>query len=127
MTLLDPTNQPLEEWRPGVMTRMLVSARTGAQTLCVFEQFCAPGTGAPTHTHTVEEVLTVLSGTAEIWVGAVHHTATAGHCVVIPPHIPHGFRNTGPATLHMQAIIAAAIFEATFEATQETRRRWAPD
>jgi uncharacterized cupin superfamily protein len=51
-----------EVWRPGVSTRMLISAAVGAQQLCVFEQWCDPGTGAPTHHHAVEEVLTVLEG-----------------------------------------------------------------
>jgi hypothetical protein len=36
-----------EQWREGVLTRMLVSAATGAAELCIFEQFCDPGCGAP--------------------------------------------------------------------------------
>jgi len=52
----------LEEWRPGVKTRMLASARTGATALCIFEQWVAPGAGAPTHSHPVEEVLIVREG-----------------------------------------------------------------
>jgi quercetin dioxygenase-like cupin family protein len=127
MKLIDPARQALEEWRPGVMTRMLISARTGAGALCVFEQFCDPGTGAPMHTHTVEEVLTVLSGSAEIWLGEQRHAASAGHTVIIPPGVLHGFRNTGAGTLHMQAILAAAVFEAVFEGSSEIRRRWAND
>ena len=55
-------DQPLEPWRAGVETRMLVSARTGATQLCIFEQWIALGAGAPTHSHSVEEVLTVASG-----------------------------------------------------------------
>ena len=54
MDIIDHASQPLDEWRPGVMTRMLVSALTGAGHLCVFEQFCEPGRGAPTHRHKVE-------------------------------------------------------------------------
>jgi len=47
MDIIDHARQPLNEWRAGVMTRMLVSALTGAEHLCIFEQFCDPGTGAP--------------------------------------------------------------------------------
>ena len=36
-----------ETWRPGVETRMLISARNGAKELCLFEQLVAPGAGAP--------------------------------------------------------------------------------
>jgi hypothetical protein len=52
-------NNPREAWRPGVETRTLVSASNGATQLCIFEQWVAPGTGAPTHSHPVEEVLTI--------------------------------------------------------------------
>ncbi len=69
MHIIDHERQLLEEWRPGVRTRMHVSALTGAGQLCLFEQFCESGRGAPMHQHTVEEVLTVLDGKAEIWVG----------------------------------------------------------
>ena len=66
MDVIDHAGQGQEEWRPGVLTRMRVSGLTGAAQLCVFEQWCDPGCGAPAHVHTVEEVLTVLYGCAEI-------------------------------------------------------------
>ena len=44
------------------------SAVNGAAQLCMFEQWVAPGAGAPTHRHTVEEVLTVISGEADMWI-----------------------------------------------------------
>ena len=47
---------------------MHVSAQNGADQLCIFEQWVAPAAGAPTHMHSVEEVLTVLSGSAEMWI-----------------------------------------------------------
>ena len=68
MHIVDHEGQSREEWRAGVMTRMRVSAVAGAAQLCIFEQWCDPGCGAPTHLHAVEEVLTVLEGQAEIWV-----------------------------------------------------------
>src|SRR5438093_192602 len=43
MKVSDPTSIPPEHWRPGVETRMVVSARNGAAQLCVFEQWVAPG------------------------------------------------------------------------------------
>jgi len=78
MDIIDHEREPLEQWRDGVMTRMRVSAVNGAQQLCPFEQFCEPGKGAPTHMHSVEEVLTVLSGEAEIWVEDERATCTGG-------------------------------------------------
>jgi len=47
MKVNDPRDTLSEHWRPGVETRMLVSARNGAAQLCMFEQWVAPGNGAP--------------------------------------------------------------------------------
>jgi hypothetical protein len=67
MQIIDPSDTPPEQWRPGVETSMRVSAVNGATQLCIFEQWISPGNGAPTHSHPVEEVLTVLAGEAEMW------------------------------------------------------------
>ena len=184
MQVIDHARQAQEEWRPGVTTRMRVSAASGAGQLCVFEQWCAPGKGAPTHLHAVEEVITVLEGQAEFWVaeeegtltggqsmvvpagakqlcvfeqwcapgkGAPTHlhaveevitvlegqaefwiadqeqTLTAGQSMIVPAGVKHGFRNTGAGTLHVLATLAAPIFEAAFEDAREVSRRWLPE
>ena len=65
MDVLIHNDQQLERWREGVMTRMRMSALLGGRQLCIFDQFCDPGLGAPIHSHAVEEVLEVIEGTAE--------------------------------------------------------------
>jgi mannose-6-phosphate isomerase-like protein (cupin superfamily) len=116
--------QSWEAWREGVKTRMLVSARTGATQLCVFEQQVAPGAGAPTHRHPVEEVLTFLDGEAEVWMDGTRLSLSAGQSVVVPAEHLHGFRNSGTNTLHIHAILASPIFEALPEGATEMTRRW---
>ncbi len=113
-----------ETWRDGVETRMLVAASNGARELCIFEQWVAPGTGAPTHLHPVEEVLTVLSGSAEVWVGDTRFPLTAGQSAIVPARSRHGFTNTGTGPLHVQAVLASASFEASYEGRSEVVRRW---
>jgi len=127
MQVIDHARQAQEEWRPGVTTRMRVSAVSGARQLCVFEQWCAPGKGAPTHLHAVEEVLTVLEGQAEFWIADQEQTLTAGQSMIVPAGVKHGFRNTGAGTLHVLATLAAPIFEAAFEDAREVSRRWLPE
>ena len=127
MIIVDQQRQTTVEWRPGVLTRMHVSAATGAVQLCIFEQWCDPGCGAPTHLHAVEEVLSVLEGKAEVWVGEERSAVSAGQAVIVPAGRKHGFRNTGTGKLHVQAILAAPIFEAAFDDARETSRRWLPD
>jgi quercetin dioxygenase-like cupin family protein len=126
MRVITQATQPHEEWRQGVETVMLVSAVTGSSQLCIFEQFCAPGLGAPNHLHAVEEVLTIVAGQAEVWVGEERHQATAGHSVIIPAGKFHGFRNSGSDTLHVRATLAAPIFEASYDDRAELTRRWVP-
>src|SRR3954447_9985430 len=108
-----------EEWRPNVQTRMLISAARGSTQLCIFEQWIAPGAGAPTHSHPVEEVLTVLAGEAEMWIDDISAILAAGQSLIVPAHRSHGFRNCGTATLHIHAVLAAPVFEALPEGATE--------
>jgi len=127
MNLITHEEQEVVDWRQGVATRMLVSAVTGSAQLCIFEQYCDPGLGAPTHLHAVEEVLTVVAGTAEIWVGGDKIQAGAGHSVIIPAGMKHGFRNISENDiLHMRATLASPIFEASYDDRREQSRRYVP-
>jgi len=125
MHIIDPRNSPPEQWRPGVETRMRVSAVNGAAHLCIFEQWIAPGNGAPTHSHPVEEVLTVLEGEAEMWTDELRAIVSAGQSLIVPAGRSHGFCNSGTTTLHIHAVLAAPVFEAMPEGGAETVRRWA--
>src|SRR5262245_44885463 len=115
MQIIDHNSQVKDEWRAGVLTRMHISAVTGAVQLCIFEQWCDPGRGAPTHLHAVEEVLTVLEGQAEFWIEDERAQLAAGQSIIAPAGRKHGFRNTGKDVLHVRATLAAPIFEATFD------------
>ena len=114
----------IEHWRPGVETRMLVSAESGAMQLCLFEQWVAPGNGAPTHSHPVEEVLTVCEGEAEMWLDQERATVRAGQSLIVPAGRLHGFRNSGTVTLHIHAVLASPIFESLPEGATDVVRRW---
>jgi mannose-6-phosphate isomerase-like protein (cupin superfamily) len=126
MHKVDSGQQPREEWRAGVLTRMLASAANGATQLCLFEQWCEPGHGAPTHLHAVEEVLHVLDGEADVWVDEAHVTLASGQLIVVPAGRKHGFANSGTGTLYIRSTLAAPVFEAAYDDKRETPRRWLP-
>lgn len=126
MKINDPGELPIEQWRPGVQTRMLVSAQNGAKQLCIFEQWVAPGNGAPTHSHPVEEVLTVHKGEAEMWLDQEKMIVKAGQSLIVPAGRLHGFRNSGDVTLHLHAVLASPIFEGLPEGAADMVRRWVP-
>jgi quercetin dioxygenase-like cupin family protein len=124
MMVVDVRDMPPEQWRLGVETRMLVSAGNGAAQLCIFEQWIAPGAGAPTHTHPVEEVLTVREGEAEMWMDEQRLIVSSGQSLIVPAGRKHGFRNSGATTLHIHAVLASPIFEAMLEGETKMTRRW---
>jgi mannose-6-phosphate isomerase-like protein (cupin superfamily) len=126
MRILDLEQQPREEWRAGVMTRMKASAANSATQLCMFEQWCEPGHGAPTHLHAVEEVLCVRDGQADVWVDDTHATLTSGQMVIVPAGRRHGFSNNGKTILHIESTLAAPVFEAAYDDKRESLRRWLP-
>ena len=127
LTIVDLDQAPREEWRPGVLTRMRTSAVNGAAQLCMFEQWCEPGHGAPTHLHAVEEVLHVIEGQADVWIDDQHATLTGGQLTIVPAGRKHGFSNNGTGTLHIQSTLASPVFEAAYDDKRETPRRWLPE
>jgi mannose-6-phosphate isomerase-like protein (cupin superfamily) len=128
MKVLKHDDQPLEAWRVGVMTRMRVSALAGGHQLCIFDQFCDPGHGAPMHAHTVEEVLEVINGVAEICLDGDAVIVTDNQSIVIPAGVMHRFENVDrDKRLHVRATLAAPIFEASYCGRDEVSRRWVPE
>ena len=123
MLIVSHCDQPREEWRPGVVSRIDVSVRYGATQLCIFEQWLEPETGPPTHIHPVEEVLTVLEGEAEMWIDNEHQVLVSGHSLIVPAGKPHGFRNVGAGVLHMRAVRAAPYMEMTVEGSSTPTQR----
>ncbi len=67
-------------------------AGTGAQASAVVYMVLEPGGAVPTHTDSAEEVVLVLEGTIEGWVGDERGTLETGGMVLIPAMAPHGLR-----------------------------------
>ena len=63
-------------------------------------------------------------GEAEMWLDDERVTVTAGQSLIVPARRLHGFRNSGNVTLHLHAVLASPIFEATPEGATEPVRRW---
>lgn len=126
MLIARSSDRTVEVWREGVETSVYASAPNGSAQLVVFEQECVPGVGAPAHVHVVEEVLRVISGEAEVFVGDERESLGPGDAVTIPAGAVHGFTNTGPGLLRVLAILASPIFEAHYIDPPRDSRRWMP-
>jgi mannose-6-phosphate isomerase-like protein (cupin superfamily) len=104
------------EWRAGVQTVLHVAASTGAEQLCVMEQWVDPGAGAPLHTHfEVEEVILVVEGEATFTADGEIRPVGAGDSIRLPAHGWHGFTNPGRGVLHTVAVFAAAAPPVEYE------------
>ncbi len=105
-------------WRPGVRTRLVASASTGAAQLCLFEQWCEPGAGAPPHRHPgVEEAIFVLAGEAEFRLEDAVRIAVTGETVLVPAGSLHEFTNVGVSTLHTLAVFPDPAPPVVYEET----------
>ncbi len=63
----------------------------------------------PFHTHpTREEIIFIISGQAEQWVGQTHRILKPGEMVLIPKGEPHGTYNPFPEKLVFLAILSPA-------------------
>ena len=98
----------IEARRDGIGTRMRVSTLSAARQLCIFEQWCDPGRGVPTHRHAVEEVLEVVEGPAEVFLGGESAEVGPYQSVLVPAGFRHGFENGGRGTLLVRATSSCA-------------------
>jgi mannose-6-phosphate isomerase-like protein (cupin superfamily) len=75
--------------------------------LTVLFERVAPGDRVPRHAHTIEEVVFIDAGTAEVVLGEERRTVGPGAVVFVPSGTPHQLRNVGPDPLHLHAVFPA--------------------
>jgi len=92
-------------WRPGYRRFTLAGPEQGvgcSASLSIIE----PGAGAPTHFHdTADEVIIVLEGALEMWIGDERRVVGANHTVSLPARVPHGFVAVGPGPTRILAFL----------------------
>jgi quercetin dioxygenase-like cupin family protein len=88
----DRVSQPLLDWDSGA---------TSCSVNCIKTP---PGEGSPAgmHTHVVDQLFYILSGTMSLEIEGQAHTAEPGTLVVFPAGVPHRNWNGGhEATVHL--------------------------
>jgi mannose-6-phosphate isomerase-like protein (cupin superfamily) len=80
----------------GINMRVLVPLAAVGGNFCVLQEETAPGGGPPLHVHDRQtELFLFLEGEYELAVGDERLRAGPGDVAVVPPGIPHTFRNIG--------------------------------
>lgn len=88
---------------------------TEAEQLVLCRVYMPPGEGHQFHRHpALEEIIYVLSGTAEQWVGEERRLMGPGEMAHIPKDLIHATYNGGEGTLEFLAILSPAVYEGPF-------------
>ena len=92
-----------------------ITAESGAAgtSLVYFE--IEPGNKLSPHTHTAEELLVILEGTARAIVGNTSQILIAGGISVIPAMALHNVENAGRGVLKAVGFFASAVMVSSYE------------
>ena len=105
MPIVDHDSAVEIPWRPGYRRFTLAGREQGvacSASLSIIE----PGAGAPTHFHDhADEVIIVLDGTLEMWIGDERRLVGPNHTVALPAGVPHGFVAAGPTAARILAFL----------------------
>ncbi len=85
--------------RAGYHAQRLMSGDEGSASTYVGLSHVQPGSGAPSHTHPVEETLVILRGQAHVWMGDQVYDLGPDTTVLVPAGVIHGFRSSGREAL----------------------------
>ena len=94
MPIIDHKQAPEVPWRPGYRKWDIAGHEQGVTSTFSLNT-AEPGTGAPLHTHTVDELIVILDGSLEVKIDGETHIVYKNHTVVIPPGAEHGFKVVG--------------------------------
>ena len=100
--LVRADSPPAAQLAPGVEIRVFCNGNTGAEGLTVCSATMAPDTEIPYHTHPTGEGISVLEGTASVFVAGRRYQLGALDAIYVPAGVPHAVKNqsTATATLH---------------------------
>ena len=104
---------------PGLRVNFPVHSGTGTAASAVVYFEVDPGACLPTHTDSSEEILLVLAGEGEAWIGDETSPIAEGQIALIPAMAPHGIRNIGSEVLRVVGFFAGSTVVHTFPETPE--------
>jgi quercetin dioxygenase-like cupin family protein len=99
---------------------------TDAKGLLLVRVRMPPGKGHAFHRHpALEEIIYVITGSAEQWVGETSRFLGPGEIAHIPKDVVHGTYNAGDETLVFLAILSPATFEGPAVIDMSGEEPWA--
>jgi quercetin dioxygenase-like cupin family protein len=92
-----------------------ISSHAGAASTAVVYFELEPGEHTGVHTDSAEEIVLVLSGTAEAIVGDERGELSAGGLGLVPALVPHDVRNIGEDTLRVVGFFSSNTVVSAFD------------
>jgi quercetin dioxygenase-like cupin family protein len=92
-----------------------ISAVAGAASTAVVYFELEPGEHTGMHSDSAEEIVLVLSGTAEATVGDERGELSVGGLGVVPALVPHDVRNIGEETLRVVGFFSSNTVVSVFD------------
>jgi quercetin dioxygenase-like cupin family protein len=109
MPVLELNEVALQDFPGGATYQTLVGDTDGTTPVRIGIQVSPPGYSTGTHSHPYLEVITVLEGEGEAWIGDEPLSPlTAGSTMLLPPNVPHGFRAIGAGPLKTYGVHASS-------------------
>src|SRR3954451_17155088 len=92
-----------------------ISSVAGAASTAVVYFELEPGDHVGMHTDSAEEIVLILSGTAEAIVGDERGELTTGGIGLVPALVPHDVRNIGEETVHGVGFFSSSPVVSVFD------------
>jgi len=106
MPIIDHHQASEVPWRPGYRKWDIAGHEQGVTSTFSINT-AEPGTGAPLHTHTIDELIVIVGGKLEVKINGETHVVDKNHTLVIPPGAEHGFKVVGEDTAELLVFFPA--------------------
>jgi quercetin dioxygenase-like cupin family protein len=115
MFVVDLNNLELMETREGLNVAFPIQSAAGTADTAIVWMDLDPGAVLPEHTDSAEELLYVVEGSVEAFVGEESGTLTEGQIAVVPALAPHGLRNVGEGRARVLGFFSASTNIGVFK------------
>jgi quercetin dioxygenase-like cupin family protein len=88
---------------------------TGTKNTAVVYFEIEPGHRLGTHTDSAEEILLILEGEVEVYLGDEEGLLSAGEMALVPAMVPHGIRNVGEEMVRVAGFFSSNVIVSTFD------------
>src|SRR5947209_6771873 len=107
---LRPMTDEVDDYRPRSRWAFAVDPAEQVDFGVIYE-LIAPGDRIPRHRHSVDELVLIVDGDAEVVLGEETRRVAGGATVFVPAGVVHGTRNVGDTDVRFVAVFATTVID----------------